>query len=529
MSHAAPASVTPDLLTLVRRAAECVGDRPLVGVGDHVLSGAALRRRVEATAAGLLANGFSRGDRLAVLLHRSLDEAVAILAAAVAGGIAVPIHGKLKDDQVAHILADAAPYGVVTSRTRLLALRDPGGLLAGRRLWHADDGPLPAPLHAAPLTALADDRHTLPPPPGAAPAALLYTSGSTGLQKGIVQDHHNLVLGAAIVAGYLGLDASDHLLAVLPLSFDYGLNQLLSALHIGCRITAADHLGTGELAQLLRRWRPTGLAGVPSLWHETAAGLQSGALTAADGTSLRYVTNSGGVLRRSDAAVLRRCWPHVRVFAMYGLTEAFRSAFLDPAEFDAYPDSFGRALPGVELLLVAPTTGEVLQGPATGELVHAGALVARGYWRRPEDTARRFRPDPRGGGGTVVYSGDIVRRDAAGRHYFVGRADRLLKVQGHRVSPDEVAVAIAGLPGVGEVAVFGLDGGADGHRIAVVVSGDPADGGLIERILRQCRARLPSYMQPAVLRVVATMPHNPNGKVDEAALRATMPPCTDGN
>ncbi|MBL8727718.1 MAG: AMP-binding protein [Planctomycetes bacterium] len=515
----------PDLLTLVRRAGQLVGERVCLGVGDRAVTGRELQQRVERAAAGLRAAGFAPGDRLAVLLHRSVDEAVAILAAAAAGGLAVPMHGKLKDDQVAHVLADSEPFAIVTSATRLVALREPARALGGRRLWRVDDGDLPLP--SAPFAALDGPGNELPPPAGTEPAVLLYTSGSTGLQKGIVQDHHNLALGAAIVATYLALDASDHLLALLPLSFDYGLNQLLSALHVGCRITAADHLGTGELAQLLRRWRPTGLAGVPSLWHEVASGLDSGALQPADGASLRYVTNSGGALRPSDAAVVRRSWPHVRVFAMYGLTEAFRSAFLEPAEFDRHPESFGRALPGVELLLVSEATGAVLAGAATGELVHAGALVARGYWRRPEDTAARFRADPRGGGGTVVYSGDIVRRDAEGRHYFVGRADRLLKVQGHRVSPDEVAVAVAGMAGIGEVAVFGLPGGPDGHRIVLVVAGDPADAGLRERLQRQCRARLPSYMQPAVVRVLAALPHNQNGKVDEIALRATMGPCID--
>jgi acyl-CoA synthetase (AMP-forming)/AMP-acid ligase II len=345
-----------------------------------------------------------------------------------------------------------------------------------------------------------------------------------------VQDHRNLALGAAIVSSYVGLTASDHVLALLSMSFDYGLNQLLSALHVGCRITSADHLGTGEIATLLRRLRPTGLAGVPALWHEVATGLGNGTLHAGDGASLRYVTNSGGTLRTADSSLLRRHWPHVRVFAMYGLTEAFRSAYLDPAVFDAHPDSFGRALPGVELLLVSRETGEVLDGPATGELVHAGALVAKGYWNRPEATAARFRPDPRGVPGTVVYTGDVVRRDAAGRLYFVGRADRLMQVSAHRVSPDEVAAAVAGMDGVGEVAVFGREGGPEGHRIVLVAAGDVGDAGLRERILQRCRLVLPSYMVPAVVRVLSSLPHNSNGKVDEAALRASLEapggPCT---
>ncbi|MGE3174855.1 MAG: AMP-binding protein [Planctomycetota bacterium] len=530
-----------NLLELVRRNEAVRGDAPFLAVGDEVVSARAFAERVTACARGLRRAGFAPGDRLAVHLHRGVDEAVALLAAAAAGGIAVPVHGKLKDDQVAHVLADCEPWGVVTSATRTALLRDPEGTLGRWRLFATAGAPAdgtggvaaagglaaaPWPgAAAAPFAALCatGDDAPLAAPAAAAPAVLLYTSGSTGLAKGVVQTHGNLVLGAELVAGYLELSGADHLLGLLPLSFDYGLNQLLSALHAGARITAADFFGLGELATLLRRVRPTGLAGVPSLWHEVARGLRSGALSADDGRSLRYVTNSGGRLGADSVRALRAGWPHVRVFAMYGLTEAFRSAFLDPALLDAHPDSFGTALPGVELLLVDPETGAVLDGPATGELVHAGALVAQGYWRRPDATRERFRPDPRGGGGTVVYSGDLVRRDQDGLLSFVGRRDRMLKVQGHRVSPDEVAQAIADVPGVGAVAVYGGDAGAQGHAIVLCVAGDPRDALLRERIARLCRARLPAYMVPARVRVLAALPLTPNGKVDVVRLEREDP------
>lgn len=475
-----------------------------------------------ALAHGLIRAGMRPGDRLAILLPRGLDEAMVLCAAACAGGIAVPIHGKLKDDQVAHILADAEPFAVVTCGLRLLAMRDAAALLRGRRCFGTDGDALPVAAESLPRLAAdgADSSVAMPTLDPSAAAVLLYTSGSTGLPKGIVQSHRNLALGAALVADYVGLQPTDRLLAVLPFSFDYGLNQLLSALHAGCEIVTADPLGPGELHDLLRAVRPTGLAGVPSLWRQVAASLGTGTLTEEDGRCLRYVTNSGGTLQPADSGELRRRWPHVQVYAMYGLTEAFRSAYLPPAEFDAHPDSFGRALPGVELLLVDPADGSVLDGPGQGELVHAGALVASGYWRLPEATAAKFRSDPRGRPGTVVYSGDLVRRDADGRHYFVSRLDRLLKVHGHRLSPDEVVAAVRGMPGVGDAAAVGLPGGADGHRVVLFVQGDPNDAALVPAVLRRCRQRLPSYAQPGEVVVVAEFPHNANGKVDEAALRA---------
>jgi len=511
----------PNVARLLQAAVARGGDRPFVRSGDDERTFAQVGERVRRVANELLRRGVERGERVVVLLPRGVDEAVVLLAVLSVGAVAVPLHARLKDDQVRHVLCDCEPRFVVTNELRLLALRDVDAVVRGFDVLRVErdlDEHGERPVVDVGVELSPDDT-----------AVLLYTSGSTGPAKGIVQTHGNLCLGAAIVADYVELDERDHLLALLSFSFDYGLNQLLGALHVGCRITTAEHLGIGELAKLLRRLQPTGLAGVPSLWNECAQGLESGALAADDGRSLRFVTNSGGALRAPDSAVLRRSWPHVRIFAMYGLTEAFRSAFLPPEELDAAPTSFGRAIAGVELLLVKPGTDEVLHGEATGELVHAGALVARGYWRRPDEEALRFRPDPRGGDGVVVYSGDLVRRDAAGRHYFVSRLDRMLKVFGHRVSPDEVAHAVLGMPGVAQVVVLGLDGGADGHRIALVFVGDPDDDELLDAVRRRCRSRLPSYMMPQVFQAMRALPHNPNGKVDEAALRRTLQPgpCTD--
>lgn len=489
----------------------CVDTSPLIEDARGAWTGRAFCERVAGTAAALRSAGVTEGDRVAVLLPRGVDEAVAILAAMAVGAVAVPIHTRLRDEQVAHVLADAAPRLCLSSRPRLLALHDPDAALGGVPVFEPDDAGA-----ADPGTAFSTSIS------GGDPAVLLYTSGSTGRAKGVVQTHENLVLGARLVSGYLGLAASDRLLSLLSFSFDYGLNQLLTVLDTGAHLAVADHLGAAELATLLRRYRPTGLAGVPSLWHEVARGLRSGALTGADGESLRFVTNSGGKLWPVDSAVLRERWPSAEVYAMYGLTEAFRSAVLPPSEFDESPESFGYAIDGVELLLVDVQSGALIQGAGRGELVHAGALVAQGYWRQPLATAQRFRPDPRGGARKVVYSGDLVDRDERGRHFFVSRLDRLMKVQGHRVSPDEVARVAACAPGVGRAVVFGLPGGPAGDRVVLVCEGDPADPAVPLGVRRRCRSRLPSYMQPAVVKVVTRLPLNANGKVDEAAVHGML-------
>jgi acyl-CoA synthetase (AMP-forming)/AMP-acid ligase II len=503
---------------LLNRAQILYGERPFLSVAGDRCTFSQFVLRVRSAANWLRSFGVGHGDRVVTLLPRDVDEAVFLLAAMLAGGVAVPVHSKLKDDQVAHILEDAEPAVVVSKQERTVGFVDASTVLHGYQVLDPDD----CPTSGGEGLAVDVGPHDK--------AVVLYTSGSTGRAKGIVHPHQNLLMGARVVADYLELTPTDHTLVLLSFSFDYGLNQLLCALLVGCPITAADHLGVAELARLLKLHQPSGLAGVPSLWHEVADGLRSGVLTAEHGSSLRYITNSGGALRAEDSTMVRSLWPHVNIFAMYGLTEAFRSAFLPPAEFDQHPDSFGYAIAGVELVLVSVADGQVLSGPATGELVHVGALVASGYWRRPKEDAARFRPDPRDpkSKSLAVYTGDLVRRDEAGRHFFVARRDRMLKVQGHRVSPDEVARAVLGMEGVGEVYVLGVDSPADGHRIILCLAGAAAKEGLREAVLRRCRARLPSYMVPAVVLVLHHLPHNANGKVDDSKLRVMLEECTEG-
>ncbi|GAB4153590.1 MAG: acyl-CoA ligase (AMP-forming), exosortase A system-associated [Planctomycetota bacterium] len=487
---------------------------PFLTVGGRTCGGREFRGLAMRAASRLRDLGFRRGDRLCLHLHRCLEESIEFFAVWLCGGIAVPINPKLKDAQVAHVLRDSEPFGVVTSAVKATLLRDPEKVFAGTRVFSPEDilgaGPA-APDGSDGAFSPCDER------PGD-PAVILYTSGSSGPSKGVVQSRRNLAAGARIVASYLGLSPKDHVLALLPFSFDYGLNQLLSAMHAGCRVTAADYLGAADLGRVLADARPTGLAGVPSLWHDLCRGLETGALDGSCLATLRWLTNSGGRLALPDIRRLRRAIPRARIFSMYGLTEAFRSAFLDPAEIDRRPDSFGKAIEGVELLLVDPATGSVLEGEGTGELVHAGALVASGYWRNERETRLRFRPDPRGGGSTVVYSGDLVRRDREGFLYFVSRMDRMMKVHGHRVSPDEVLEGVRGFPGVEEAAVVSVPGGSSGDRIILFVAG-PAASGIEDRLMRHCRSELPGYMVPWEIRVKPELPRNANGKVDLDSLR----------
>jgi acyl-CoA ligase (AMP-forming) (exosortase A-associated) len=347
-------------------------------------------------------------------------------------------------------------------------------------------------------------------------AAILYTSGSTGRPKGVVLSHRNLVAGAASVASYLGNTPADRLLAVLPLSFDYGLSQLTTAFHSGASCVLMNYLAPRDILDAVQEHGITGLAAIPPLWMQLAQ------LHWPRDTTLRYLTNSGGSMPRATVAALRGALPAARLYLMYGLTEAFRSTYLPPEEIERRPCSIGRAIPNAEILVLRPD-GTRCAPDEPGELVHRGALVALGYWNDPARTAERFRPLPAACGlplpEIAVWSGDTVRMDADGYLYFIGRRDEMIKVSGYRISPAEVEEVLAAHPGVLEAVAFGVPHPLTGDAVAaaVRVAGDGPDAATL---LAHCRRQLPSYMVPASIAAGCDpLPRNANGKFDRMALR----------
>jgi acyl-CoA ligase (AMP-forming) (exosortase A-associated) len=347
-------------------------------------------------------------------------------------------------------------------------------------------------------------------------AALLYTSGSTGRPKGVMLSHANLWLGAIAVADYLALASDDRVLAVLPLGFDYGQNQLFSTWAAGACVAPLDYLTARDVVKAVERVGATTLAGVPPLWTQ----LLEADWPAPVAERLRRLTNSGGALTPAMVRALRARFPSARLFPMYGLTEAFRSTYLDPVLVDAHPDSIGRAVPFAEVMVVRGDG--TLAGPGEpGELVHAGPLVAHGYWRDPERTAARFRAAPAGSryGGMAVWSGDTVVADEAGLLRFVGRDDEMIKTAGHRVSPQEVEEAATAGDEVAEAVAVGVADARQGQAIVLVARGRAATEPALRARLKRA---LPAYMQPVRIDWHEELPRNANGKLDRAAIAAAV-------
>jgi acyl-CoA ligase (AMP-forming) (exosortase A-associated) len=343
-------------------------------------------------------------------------------------------------------------------------------------------------------------------------AALLYTSGSTGRPKGVMLSNANLWLGAVSVAHYLELTPNDRVLAVLPLAFDYGQSQLLSTWAAGAAAVPIEYLAARDVIRAVEAHGITTLAGVPPLWVQLveASWPPRGAL------ALRRLTNSGGRLPVSVIRRMRELFPAAEIHSMYGLTEAFRSTSLNPALLEEHPDSIGSAIPFAEVM-ASDADGRISAPGEEGELVHAGPLVAKGYWNDPERTAGRFRPAPQGSryGGTAVWSGDRVRQDEGGLFYFVGRADAMIKTSGNRVSPTEIEEAALASGAALEAVALGYADARFGEAIALVIRGNRS----AEETLRaHLRRELPNFMQPSAILWRDELPRSPNGKLDRVAL-----------
>ena len=289
-----------------------------------------------------------------------------------------------------------------------------------------------------------------------------------------------------------------------------------SEVEAGAAVAPLDYLTARDVGKAVARHEATTLAGVPPLWVQ----LVEAEWPAETAAHLKRLTNSGGALTPSLIDAMRATFPHADIFPMYGLTEAFRSTFLDPALVADHPTSMGRAIPHAEIL-VCHANGTIAADGEPGELVHCGPLVAKGYWQDAERTAQRFKPAPPASryGGTAVWSGDTVRRDADGLLFFVGRDDAMIKTAGNRVSPTEVEdVAVAsGL--IFEAVAFGVPDARFGAAIVLIVRGK--DGVVDEAgLAAYLRQNLPNFMQPRTIEWRDTLPRNPNGKLDRVALAA---------
>jgi acyl-CoA ligase (AMP-forming) (exosortase A-associated) len=510
---------------LLANSLERDADKTAIVDGDHALSYADLDRQSSALAAALLESGVRRGQRVGVYMEKSPEAIVAMLAASKAGAAFVNINPLLKGQQVAYIVGDCDVRALIGESERLSTLDD--GLV--ETAFYKGDG---APGVAGAAHELTGVLESGAEPTGAPRvqendlSSIIYTSGSTGMPKGVALSHRNLVAGAQIVSTYLENTPEDRILSALPLNFDAGLNQFTTSLRVGATLALQHSRLPGDLLKSLRKHEVTGLAGVPPLWPLLIRNRKS--LEAEPPEHLRYISNTGGRIPSSQLEELRRLLPSTNIYLMYGLTEAFRSTYVPPEEVErGFEGCIGKAIPDTDIWVVTED-GREAEDHEIGELVHRGPTVALGYWGKEEATRERFKPSPFTPDEIVdkervVYSGDLVKRDEDGFLYFVGRNDAMIKVQGYRLSPEEVENLLVATGQVNEACAFGLPDESTGERVIAVVSfKDNAENGDVEHLREYCVANAPQYMIPRQILVhEGDLPKGPSGKIDRTKIKET--------
>jgi acyl-CoA ligase (AMP-forming) (exosortase A-associated) len=511
---------------LLRESVRRAPEKEALVHGDQRLSYGQVGRRTAGLATGLRKAGLKRGERVGIYLEASVPQVISIFGVSQGEGVYVPINALLHADQVMHVARDCGMKALITTPAKLASLEEVIPQISSLEfIVLVGEGAVPET--RLPVHRFEDLCGTEPPPLWMESsiekdlAAILYTSGSTGKPKGVMLSHANVVAGSRIVSTYLELTEKDRILAVLPFSFDAGMNQLMTAFEKGGTLVLINFVFAREIVQTLLKEKITGLAGVPTLWSLLAQ--PTSTLERQPLPDLRYITNTGGAMPQAVLKILRQALKTTKVFLMYGLTEAFRSTYLPPEELDRRPTSMGKAIPDTEILLLNEK-GELCKPGEPGELVHRGPTVSMGYWNRPEDTARALRPNPLlppqvGDCERVCYSGDLVKMDEDGFLYFVGRRDALIKSSGIRISPTEVEEVLFQTGKVRGAAVIGIPDEVLGQSIKAFVV--PRDGEAMDTdaLLAICGEKMPRYMIPKVIEVLSELPKTSSGKVDYPALR----------
>ena len=474
--------------------------------------------RAHALASALARQGVRRGDRVALFLDNGIEFVAGVVAILRIGAVFMPINPLTKSDKLAYMLGDARASALLTSDVLAPAWSASLEKVASLRTVFVA-GALPGP---------ADARVSGWPVAGAAPglavadpgtidqdlAGIIYTSGSTGLPKGVMLTHLNMVSAARSVSTYLGLHENDVILCALPLAFDYGLYQMLMAFRVGATLVLERSFSFPvQVLDAMARERVTVFPGVPTMFSMLMA-LSN--LAQFDLASLRLITNTAAALSEAHIRQLRGLFPQATLFSMYGLTECKRVTYLPPEQLDLRPTSVGRGMPNEELWLV-DDEGHRLPFGATGELVIRGSNVMRGYWEKPEETAKRLRPGPIAGE-MLLYSGDLFRTDSEGWLYFVSRRDDIIKSRGEKVSPREVENVLHSIEGVYEVAVVGVADEVLGQAVKAYVTLKPGVQLTEREVIRHCLARLESFMAPKFVEFVDELPKTDTGKIKKTGL-----------
>lgn len=467
-----------------------------------------LQTAIAGAAAGLAGRAPVRGARVALLLRNSPQYVALYYGALSSGLVAVPLNAQERASVLARQIEHCEASVLVGSTDHpewpaLSAAAATAGCTVVPIAPRDDDSALEQFLRD-----LAGARSTPVAPKADELASIIYTSGTTGRPKGVMLSHRNLATNARAIVSYLGLNASDRGLCVLPFHFSYGNSVLHSHLLAGAQLVLEDNLAYPHVTvQRLQDDAITGFAGVPSTF---ALLLGRCNLREYDLAKLRYLTQAGGAMTRPLIERLRAELPHVQLFIMYGQTEATaRLTYLPPAKLADKLGSVGVAVPGIEIDVTLD--GKSVPVGEIGEIVARGDSIMQGYWNDATATHEVLRDG-------WLRTGDLGHRDADGFLYIDGRSVDMIKVGAFRVSPQEIEEVISAVPGVEEVCAAAMADELLGQAVkAVIVKREGAQ--VDERAIKaHCRQHLAAYKVPKSVEFVSVMPRTASGKIQRFKL-----------
>lgn len=467
-------------------------------------------------AMALQAQGLEKGERVAIYLDNSLEAVTGLFGVLKAGGVFLMVNPTMKTEKLRYILNNAGASALIAPSMKApLAVEACAGVRSLRALCLAGDA-----LGIQPRTGLsffyfneAINGPSVSPVRFEAAEAdianIVYTSGSTGNAKGVVMTHLNIASAAGSIIEYIENTGDDIILNTLPLSFDYGLYQVLMSFKFGGTvILEKTFLYPYKVIETIQNEKVTGFPIVPTI---SSILIQMENIKKLRFDHLRYITNTAATLPVPHIAKMRVMFPKAKIYLMYGLTECKRVSYLPPDQIDRIPSSVGKAMPNTEAYVV-DETGSRLGPGLVGELVVKGPSVMRGYWEMPEETACRLRADKLTGD-TVLYTGDLFKTDKDGYLYFVARKDDIIKCRGEKVSPKEIENVLYMHDAIAEALVIGVSDHALGQAIKAIVV--LKEGAVLteKEMLRFCSQHLEDFLVPKFVEFVMELPKTETGKI----------------
>ncbi|MEA3373405.1 MAG: AMP-binding protein [Campylobacterota bacterium] len=492
--------------------------------GTERYSYAELLSKVNQIAHYLTTIGLKKGSRIGIYSNKSTQSVIAILAVLSTEYVFVPITRLLKPEQVKHIIDDCGIECLITDKAKIESIKAIDFKAKIISYEATDESDVSFEEIYKCYTGEIESEIK-----GHDNAAITYSFGSTGNPKGIVIDHRALIDGARIVSKYLDIKSDDVISGILSFNLDYGLNQIFTTLYKKATLAIHKFVLPSDFFTHLINDKITVLPLMPihitQMFDEDPHRIPQ----PEHFKNLRTITSSGGNITPLMIKNITTHFQDASFYSMHGLTEAFRSAYLDPGQIHIRPNSIGKAIPDVELYIVNEA-GEACKPREVGELIHRGACIYKGYWNAPEETAQRFKsigildkvihPEGQLTDEIVIASGDYVYADEEGYIYFVSRKDDMIKTQGFRVSPHEIeSVVYANIQAITECAVFSVPNEEIEEEI-VMVYGAKSELARNE-ILFELKKHLPNYMLPEQIIYKKSMPLKSlhEKQVDKEALR----------